>query len=123
MAPEAKDIRRRFGDRGEDRAAAFFESRGFDIVARNWITRMGEIDLICVRNGVTHFVEVKTRRSLEFGYPEEAITPTKLRHLYRAIEMYLASSRCPPTRYQIDALAILAEPGKKPEYHYVENIG
>ncbi|MBU1907641.1 YraN family protein [Patescibacteria group bacterium] len=116
------DRRRRFGNRGEDLAAVFFISKGFEIVARNWNCRAGEIDLICEKRGVTHFVEVKTRRSLTYGNPEEAITPTKLQHLRRAIEAYLAYSRRPPTRYQIDALAILAESGKPPEFHYIENV-
>ncbi|MBI4138551.1 YraN family protein [Candidatus Uhrbacteria bacterium] len=120
MAPEAKDVRRRFGDRGEDRAAAFFIVRGFRIVARNWSTRMGEIDLICEKDGVTHFVEVKTRRSTTYGYPEEAITPTKLLHLRRAIECYVQMSNV--RNYQLDALAITILPGEPPEFYYVDNI-
>ncbi|MBU0540065.1 YraN family protein [Patescibacteria group bacterium] len=116
------DQRRKFGNRGEDLAAVFFISKGFEIVERNWNCRAGEIDLICKKRGVTHFVEVKTRRSLVYGYPEEAITPTKLRHLRRAIEAYLASLRCPPARYQIDVLAIIAESGKAPEFRYIENV-
>jgi putative endonuclease len=116
------DPRRRFGNRGEDLAAVFFISKGFRVVARNWSCRVGEIDLICERDGVTHFVEVKTRKTTEYGNPEDAITRTKLLHLRRAIESYLLSSRTPPKRYQADALAILEEPGKPPEFHYVENV-
>lgn len=116
------DQRREFGNRGEDLAAVFFELRGFRIVKRNWNCRLGEIDLIVERDGKIHFVEVKTRRSLAYGNPEEAITPTKLRHLARAIELYLKSRPDAPEVYQVDALAILAVPGLKPEYHYVENI-
>ncbi|MFH1620834.1 MAG: YraN family protein [Patescibacteria group bacterium] len=116
----ATDPRRRFGDKGEDLAAAFFISRGFSVVERNWSCRLGEIDLIVERGGVTHFVEVKTRRSLTFGYPEESITPTKLKHLSRAIEIYLRDKNI--QNYRVDALAIIAESGKRPEYHYVENI-
>lgn len=116
------DRRRKFGNRGEDLATVFFISKGFEVVERNWNCRAGEIDLICEKNGVTHFVEVKTRKSLIYGYPEEAILPTKLRHLRRAIEAYLAFSRRPPTRYQIDALAILAESGKPPVFNYIENV-
>ncbi|MCI0479118.1 YraN family protein [Candidatus Uhrbacteria bacterium] len=121
MSP--KDPRRRFGDRGEDLAAAFFMSKGFRVLKRNWSCRAGEIDLICERDGVTRFVEVKTRKTTAYGNPEEAVTATKLRHLGRAIEGYLRASSTPPTRYQVDVLGILAIPGNKPEFHHVENVG
>jgi len=115
------DPRRRFGNRGEDLAAVFFMSKGFRIVARNWSCRAGEIDLICERDGVAHFVEVKTRKSTEYGNPEEAVTPAKLRHLRRAVESYLQSASAPPVRYQVDVLAITTVPGAPPAFHYVEN--
>ncbi|MFA5185980.1 MAG: YraN family protein [Patescibacteria group bacterium] len=116
------DQRREFGNRGEDLAAVFFELRGFRVVARNWNCRLGEIDLIVERAGVTHFVEVKTRRGVTYGNPEEAITQTKLQHLAKAIELYLRACPEPPADYRVDALAILAIPGQKPEFHYIENI-
>jgi len=116
------DPRRRFGNRGEDYAADFFILQGFKIVVRNWSCRLGEIDLIAERDGVVHFVEVKTRRTATYGYPEEAITPTKLRHLNRAIEEYLRASPRQPREYQADALAITLLPGQKPQFHLVEHI-
>lgn len=97
-------------------------SRGFRILERNWSCRLGEIDLICEKGGVVHFVEVKTRKTTEYGNPEEAITPTKVRHLRRAIELYLMISKTPPRDYQADALAIMLAAGKPPEYYYIENI-
>lgn len=118
----AKDARRRFGDRGEDLAAAYFLARGFEVVARNWRCRSGEIDLIVSKDGAIHFVEVKTRRTMTYGYPEEAITPKKMEHLRRAIETYLQSAPVGARVYQADALAITLLPGMKPEFHYIENI-
>ncbi len=114
--------RRLFGDAGEELAESFFLKRGFTIVERNWNHRLGEIDLIAEKNGVTHFVEVKARRTLEFGYPEESITSKKLRHLARVIEVYLNQLPRPPRDYQADALAITILEGRDPEYHYVEYI-
>lgn len=120
--PEAKDARRRFGDRGEELAAAYFSARGFRQVARNWRCRAGEIDLIMERDGCLHFIEIKTRRTTAFGYPEEAITRRKLEHLGRAIETYLLAASTRPRAYQADALAITLAPGKEPEFHYVPGI-
>jgi len=116
------DPRRRFGNRGEDYAADFFSAQGFAVRARNWSCRLGEIDLILERGGITHFVEVKTRRTATYGHPEEAITPAKLRHLSRAIEEYLRACPAPPEQYQADALAITLLPGQPPQFHYVEHI-
>lgn len=119
----AKDPRRRLGNHGEDIASAFFVGKGFHILARNWSCRWGEIDLICEKDGITHFVEIKTRKGRQFGYPEEAITKAKLRHFSRAIEKYLQLSSHPPTEYQMDALAItVSSSDQPPEFHYVENI-
>lgn len=118
----ASDPRRRFGDRGEDLAAAFFITRGFRIVGRNWSCRAGEIDLIAERDGRLHFVEVKTRRTSTYGYPEEAITRKKLQHFARAIELYVRAMPSPPDTYQADALAISMTEHGAPEYHYVEHV-
>ncbi len=114
--------RRLFGNAGEDLAVAYFEHHGFRVVERNWLCRLGEIDVIIEKNGCTHFVEVKTRRSREFGYPEESITGKKLRHLARTIEVYLTRTQRSSTRYQVDALAITVLPGVPIEYWYVERI-
>ncbi|MEO5928132.1 MAG: YraN family protein [Patescibacteria group bacterium] len=128
MAPEsqqveASDPRRRFGDSGEDLAVVFLMSRGFTILQRNWSCRLGEIDVIAEKEGVVHFVEVKTRRTRMFGNPEDSITRKKLLHMRRTIDVYLAQARIQPREYQMDALAILVLPGEKPEYHFIEQIG
>ncbi len=122
MMQTPSDPRRQFGNRGEDLAAVFFLDKGFRILERNWNCRLGEIDLIVEKAGRFHFVEVKTRRALTFGYPEESITRTKLKHLARAIEVYLLQSKIQIRDYQVDALAIVAPIGGERDYHYVENI-
>lgn len=119
---EAKDPRRRFGDRGEDMAVAYFLAHGFRLVARNWRCRSGEIDLVMAHGERLHFIEIKTRRTGDYGHPEEAITPQKVEHLRRAIETYLQATSAQPRAYQADALAITLKPGEKPEFHYIEDI-
>ena len=115
------DPRRAVGNKGEDFAAAFFESKGFRVIGRNWNCRMGEIDLIIERGEETRFIEVKTRFSTEFGYPEESITSAKLRHLARAIEMWIRENG-EPKNYQADALAVLVLSGKEPQVEWIEGI-
>ncbi|MBM3205083.1 YraN family protein [Candidatus Uhrbacteria bacterium] len=115
------DIRKETGNKGEDFAATFFVSKGFRVVEKNWNCRLGEIDLIVERDGEVRFIEVKTRYSMEYGYPEEAITPAKLRHVARAIEMWLRAHP-EPKHYQADALAILILPGQEPDITWIEGI-
>ncbi len=72
------------GAAGEAQAAAWYEANGYEIVARNWRCRDGEIDLIVRRARTIVFCEVKTRSSTAFGTPAEAVTRAKrdkLRHL------------------------------------------
>lgn len=116
------DERKMRGARGEEIAAAFLEARGFRVIAKNWMHRLGEIDLIVERNGEVRFIEVKLRYTRTFGYPEASITGAKLRHLARAIECWLQVQARPPKRYQADAVAITLIPGQKSEIHWIEAI-
>jgi putative endonuclease len=71
------DARRAVGAAGEDAVARWYSESGYSVLARNWRVREGEIDLV-VRSGATIvFCEVKTRRSVAFGTPAEAVTPRK----------------------------------------------
>src|SRR5690606_20794787 len=82
--------RRRLGERGERLAAAWYESRGYTVVARNWRCREGEIDLVLARPGELVFCEVKARSSDRFGTPAEAVTPAKQRRLRALAARFLA---------------------------------
>ena len=114
--------RQSIGRRGEELAAAFLRTKGFRIVAQNWRCRLGEIDLIVERDGDVRFVEVKTRLSTEFGFPEEAITRAKRQHFSRAIECWLRASSWEPRSYQADALAILLRQNQAPDIRWIEGI-
>ena len=68
---------------GEQVTADYLTARGDEILDRNWRVREGEIDLISLSSdGIFHFIEVKTRSSLVFGHPFEAINRDKARCLF-----------------------------------------
>ncbi len=69
--------RRALGASGEDAAAAWYEANGYEVVARNWRCRQGELDLVARRGRTFVFCEVKTRTTTAFGAPVEAVTRTK----------------------------------------------
>jgi putative endonuclease len=71
--------------------ARWYQSRGYEVLARNWRVREGELDLVVAKDGVVAFCEVKSRSSDAFGQPFEAVTLTKQTRLRRLAARWLAS--------------------------------
>ncbi len=80
------------GAMGEDLACGYLRKHGYRIIARNFRCRIGEADIIAVNGGELCFVEVKTRRSTEFGLPCQAVDSEKQRRL-RSIAEYFVMCR------------------------------
>ena len=78
------------GRAGECRAAQHLLARGYRILDRNWRCAQGEIDIVACGDGVLVFVEVKTRRSLAFGHPFEAVDARKRERLWRLAHAWAA---------------------------------
>ena len=76
------------GSSGENLAAAFLEKRGFEVISKNYKTRLGEIDLIAKKDNTVAFVEVKTRSSRYF-HASHLITPSKQRKMARAAQQFI----------------------------------
>ena len=96
------------GQLGEKITAHFVEKRGDEILDRNWRIREGEIDLITLcKRGIFHFIEVKTRSSLAFGSPFEAISRDKARRMQRLALAWLATHKSLGCEYEIDVVAVL----------------
>jgi len=108
------------GHTGEALAAEWLRNCGYNILHLNWRHRHWEVDVIATRNGILHFIEVKTRRSLRFGYPEDNVSSRKILYLTEAAEEYLYLN--PQwNRIQFDVLAIsLFE--KSTEYFFIEDV-
>ena len=86
MRMDAKTL----GRKGEDCAVRYLTLQGYDILERNWTCRFGEADIIALDpDGTLCLVEVKTRRSVEAGVPEAAVTPEKQRKYERIALTYL----------------------------------
>ena len=96
------------GARGEDAVAAWYAARGYQIVARNWRCREGELDLVVRRAGVLVFCEVKTRSSAAFGAPVEAVTWRKQQRLRLLARQWLLAHDGRPGRMRFDVASVLA---------------
>lgn len=81
------------GAAGEDRAAAYLMEKGFRILARNYRSRFGEIDIIAEDGKYLLFAEVKTRKSSSLVGPAEAVTAAKRARIARTAMLYLQNHR------------------------------
>jgi putative endonuclease len=118
---------------GEARAAEYLIARGYAILERNARTPYGEIDLVARLDGsrssdprkpapTTVFVEVKTRSSKTFGFPEESVTPRKQAHLLAAAQSYIQEHPQLEGDWRIDVIAIQRYPSKtQPTITHFEN--
>ena len=109
----------KIGQWGETVAADYIEKQGHVIVARNVRTPYGEIDIVTKVDGVTIFVEVKTRTTSSYGPPEIAVTMRKQEHMLAAAEHYAAEHEI--EHWQIDVIAVEGSPGSTPKFTYFEN--
>ncbi len=109
------------GKTGETLAAAYFESRGYLILHKNWRHKNWEVDLIAEMNGMLHFIEVKTITTLKFGHPEEKVDAKKIRYLINASEEFLY--QYPQwKRIQFDVLAVTMLKDQEVEYFLIEDV-
>jgi putative endonuclease len=98
--------RQTFGKAGEDRAVEELERRGYEITARRYRTRHGEIDIVARDGETVVFVEVKARTSAEFGTAAEAVTRAKQRRLVRMAIEYIAHHNIRNVPLRFDVVAI-----------------
>jgi putative endonuclease len=93
------------GYSAEERAAMFLVGQGLDIVARNFRTRFGEIDLVARDGATLVFVEVRSRAPGGFGDAASSITAAKQRRIASAARLYLSTlTREPPCRFDVITL-------------------
>ncbi len=99
------------GKWGEEYAVAYLRKKKYKILAQNYFTKFGEIDIIAQKGKKLVFVEVKTRASQLFGAPEEAVDYYKQQKIIRSSQKYLQEKKWEKD-YQIDVIAIQKGPKK-----------
>lgn len=111
------------GSIGEIAACDYLIKLGFEILARNWRIKDGEIDLIAKSpKGKIHFVEVKTRSTLNFGHPLEAIDRKKAHRLQKLALAWLVTNQSFGADYQIDVVAVTLSKSLRPTIDYRSGV-
>jgi len=91
------------GNLAEDKACKFLSGNGFTIIQRNFYSRFGEIDIITSKDGIFHFIEVKS--ALEYELAVQNITPQKLHKFIRTVHVYLKKNNL-DVAFMIDAVIV-----------------
>lgn len=96
------------GSEAEAAAAKYLEQHGYQIVERNWRTRVCEIDIVAKKDSIVHFVEVKYRSSIRQGGGLDYITPKKLKQMAFAAECWVNDNNYPGD-YRLSAIEVSGE--------------
>lgn len=107
---------------GEDAAAEYLTANGYLVLSRNVHSAHGEIDIVASKDGLLVFVEVKTRSSHTFAYPEDSVTLRKQAYLLSAAEEYLQAHPESGESWQFDVIAVEGTPGGKAQIEHFENV-
>jgi len=106
--------RRDTGILGEKLAKDFLSKKGYRILETNYRCPEGEIDIIARKRDFLVFIEVRTKTSLEFGTPEESITPAKMARLRATASHFRQTHDNVPPLWRIDMVAVELDQKKKP---------
>jgi putative endonuclease len=109
------------GKLGETLGREYLHAKGYEILSQNWRHSRWEVDIIAEKNKVLHFIEIKTRRTKNYGMPEEKVGIKKIKNLINAAEEYLYLH---PEwkRIQFDILSIIIMKDEPPEYFLIEDV-
>ena len=110
------------GEYGERLAALALEAKGYKILYRNFRgARGGEVDIVCRHGKILVFTEVKTRTSLKYGRPSEAVTPAKQHLILRGAKEWLARLHTDAIPVRMDVVEVLFTVGKPPDITVIED--
>jgi putative endonuclease len=102
--------KKELGKKGEELALQFLKKRGYRIIGRNYVCKMGEMDIIAKEKDTLVFVEVKARTSTTFGPPQLAVNSAKQRQLSKVALNFLKEKHLEDVKARFDVVAILLRP-------------
>lgn len=115
-----KTQNRAIGRLAENLAVEALVKKGFEILERNFFNRFGEIDIIAKDKDILVFVEVKAKKGVEFGMPEEMINAHKLNKVRHMATIYMKGESLP---CRIDVVAIvLSDTNGLVRLNHYENV-
>ena len=99
--------KKELGRKGEDLALRFLKKKGYRIIEKNYVCKMGEMDIIAQEKDTLAFIEVKTRTSTTFGPPQLAVNPKKQSQMSKVALHFLKEKKLEDAKARFDVVAIL----------------
>ncbi len=108
------------GAMAENLAASYLQSLGYNVLARNYRSRRGELDLVCLNDGILIFVEVKARWSVSFGSGSEAVTSRKMQKIRHMALEYLDQHPVRHREIRFDVISVLWHDGERQSLDHIQ---
>jgi len=111
----------RSGKIGENAAVPYIKRKGYKVIERNFVNKIGEIDLIALDGDTLCFIEVKARDNDQFGSPFESVTLSKQKQIVRVAQSYLLYKNLHDTDVRFDVIAVYLDDDHVTEIESIEN--
>lgn len=117
----SKSNSKKFGLKGEKIAEELLKAKGYSIIKRNFRFGKGEIDIIAKDGNCLVFVEVKTRKNMNFGDPEYAITQSKIKQLKKIADAYFYVNGIVNQDCRFDVITIVGQKEEDLKINHIIN--
>lgn len=122
MLENIKKKNKQTGNLGEDIAARYLEENGCHVLTRGFSCNFGEVDIIFQDHDEIVFAEIKTRTSLEYGFPADSVTHKKQKHILNTAKYFLYINRIYHYNARFDVIEILLKSNQKPILNHIKNV-
>ena len=109
------------GKSGEETAVNLLKENGYKILARNYRTKLGEIDIVALDKDTLCFIEVKTRHSDKFGLPKEAISASKQRQISKTALLFLKENNLLDKKARFDVVSVIYSREQNPRLDLIKD--
>lgn len=106
---------------GERKAAEYLKTQGYELLETGYQTRFGEIDLICAKDGVVAFVEVKMRKDSRFAHAREFVTKSKQKKIIISAQLWLQERSC-RLQPRFDVVEVYAPEGAEGKVSQINHL-
>ena len=109
------------GKSGEEAAFRYLKKKNYKIVAKGFRLFRGEIDIIAYDHKTLVFIEVKTRRSQNFGFPEESVTPSKRQQIRKIAQGFLTINKIREVECRFDVISLIKKEKNEYSLRHIKN--
>lgn len=109
------------GKSGEETAVNLLKENGYKILARNYRTKLGEVDIVALDKDTLCFIEVKTRHSDRFGLPKEAVSASKQRQISKVALLFLKENNLLDKKARFDVVSVIYSQKQRPRLDLIKD--